>query len=478
MKKRLSIIGIAIIGAILLSFLGYCILSDSSIDGTLHQITNADTVYTDSLSAVCDAQDMTLTISKTQETTVGEDVFLEITQQTLSYTGIGTQNLRASVTETLSIDSFSAQISEIFANGIGYVTVNDACFSGSVKPEEYQKRFAPAILLDASLYGTVTGFDTGEDYRIQFAQPTDAEAWAFDQSAAFVDAKGTAYVSYDGQLTKSIYALTCHRGNASVRLTYIVEINLSTPTISLPVDTSKYAPIEYLDGPRMLERATGYLLQADHVSAKYSDSIYFQAFGDARTQEITLHTAADDSWSALVQTQTILTNDSKVGLDSQLQKTELFRDGIYQSSTNGSELIGNNEITADDMHTYCKNQLIGTVMLPQYITGARMEEIGSVLYITFSASESFAPLVSSNVCQTLYQKPELLNDMAQSNTTNTLVCYLELDKNLLLPVAAGINYDGTFTVEGVPYALRFKADQIYDVLSHTAHAEIDKAGAQ
>lgn len=477
MKKRLSIIGIAMIGAILLSFLGYFILSNDSNDGTLPQIANADTVYTDSLSSVRDAQNMILTISKTQETTVDEDVFLEITQQTLSYSGLGSDNLRASVTETLSIENFSAQISEIFADGIGYVTVNDACFSGSVDPEDYQKRFAPAVLLDRSLYGEVTGFDTGEDYMIQFAQPTDAEAWAFDQNTAFVDAKGTAYVSYDGQLTKSIYALTCNRGNARIRLTYIVEIDLSTPTISLPDDTSEYASIEYLDGPRMLERATGYLLQADHVSATYSDSIYFQAFGDARTQEITLHTAADDSWSALVQTQTNLKNDSKVGLDSQLQKTELFRNGIYQSSANGGELIENNAITADDMHTYCKNQLIGTIMLPQYITGAQVEEIGSVLCITFSASESFAPLVSSNVCQTLYQKPELLNDIAQSNTTDTLVCYLQLDKDLLLPVSAGINYEGTFTIGGLPYALRFKADQVYDVLSQTAKTEIDKAGA-
>lgn len=476
MRKRLLVISIALIGAIVLSLVGHFILSDD--DKTITQIENADTVYLNSITDISAAQDIMLSISKTQETTIGNDVFLEASHQTLSYLGLGTEDMRAALNETLTIDDHRVQITEFYANGTGYVTVNDGTFSGTISAGDYQNRFAPAVLLDPSRYYSVTGFDTGENYMIRFEQPASVEPWALYEDMAFMSAEGTAYVSYSGQLTGSIYTLTYQRRNATIRLTVNVDVEaLSAITITQPEDTSGYLKIEYLDGPRMLECATGYLLQADHVSAKYSDSIYFQAFGDARTQEITLHTAAGEDWSALVQTQTRLTNDSKVGLDSQLLKTELFKDDTYRSSTNGAELTDNEEITADDMYTYCKNQLIGTVMLPQYITGAQIEETKSTLRITFSASESFAPLISSNVCQTLYQKPELLNDMAQSNTTNTLQCYLELDKITSLPVGSGINYDGTFTVEGVPYALRFQADQIYDVLSQTAQEEIDKAGA-
>lgn len=479
MKKRLLVIGAAFIGAMLLWLTGYFILSGNTHNGAHPQIENAEAIYRNSIAEIIATQDITLNISKTQKTNVGNDVFLETSQQALSYLGLGTENMRAALNETLTIDDHRVQITEFYANGTGYTTVNNGAFLSTINAKDYQNRFAPAVLLDPSRYYSITGFDTGTDYMIRFEQPVTVEPWALYEGMAFMRAEGTAYVSYTGQLIESTYALTYQRGNATIRLTFKVEPEaLPTIVINPPEDTSGYVAIEYFDAPRMLERATGYLLQADDVSAKYSDDIYFQAFGDRRTQEITLHTAViDDDWSALVQTQSHLSNESKVGMDSQLKKTELFKNGSYQSANNDSQWVTNQEVTADNMHTYCKNQLIGTVMLPEYITGAQIEQTESTLRIVFSGSESFAPLICSNICQTLYQKPELLNDIAQSNTTNTLQCYLELDKNTSLPVASGIHYDGTFTFEGVPYTLRFKADQIYDILSQTAQVEIEKAGA-
>ena len=479
MKKRLLLVCGALICAIMLWFTGHLILPAGTQGGAYREVSDADTLYLDSLTSIRTATDIMLNISMTRETIVGNAVFTETSQQWLSYLELGTENMRAALNETLTIGDHRTEITEIYSGGTGYITVNGIAFSGAISPEDYQNRFAPAILLDPSRYQTITGFDTRKNYIIQFTQPVEAEAWALKESASVIEAEGTAYVSYEGQLTGSTYTLTYQQGNAQIRLTYTVDVEPISTNITLPEDTAKYQVIDYLDGPRMLEQTTGYLLLADYVSAKYSDDIYCQTFGDHRTQEITLHAtlAEQNNWSALVQTQTNLTNESKAGTDSNFKKTELFKDGIYRSATNDGEWVNNGEVTADTMHTYCKNQLIGTVMLPQYITGAQIEEAENTIRIVFSGSESFAPLICSNICQTLYQKPELLNDMAQSNTTNTLQCYLELDRKTSLPIASGINYDGSFYVEGVPYVLRFKADQIYDIPSGSAQAEIDKAGA-
>jgi hypothetical protein len=225
----------------------------------------------------------------------------------------------------------------------------------------------------------------------------------------------------------------------------------------------------------MLERATGYLLQTNNISAHYTDNIYFQAFGDSRTQDITLYMANHENLSALVKTLTKLKNDSRVGQDTQLSKIELFADNRYLVSTDDNKPIESSNITAYDMRQYCQNRLVSTVMLPKHITGAQIISSEKSVRIQYSASEEFANLISSNACQSLYQQPELLNDLAQSCTTDTLQCYLELDKITGLPIASGISYSGTHNVAGTAYSLSYKADQIYDLLSQITPEEIKKA---
>ena len=478
MKKRFILVCSALIGAILLWLAGHLILPADTKNRAPMEIQNPGTVYADSLSGIHAAQDIILNISITRETAVNDAVFTETTQQQLAYLGIGTENICASLNETICIDDYTIGTSEIYSDSTCYVTVNDSAFSGTITPEDYRARFAPAILLDLSRYQNITGFNTGTNYMIRFEQPMEAESWAMPEDAILISAEGTAFVSYDGILTGSIYVLSFQQGYAEIKLTYQVYAEPVAVNIALPEDNTQYQEITDLDAPRMLERATGYLLQADHVSAKYRDDIYCEAFGDRKIQEIALHTIMENNvWSALVKTQSHLTNESKVGSDSQSEKSELFKDGNYQSAINDGQWITNSGVTEENMQNYCKNLLIGTVMLPQYITGAQIEENENVIRIVFTGSEAFAPLICSNICQTLYQQPELLNDIAQSSATNSLQCYLELDRNTSLPIASGIHYEGTFTVEGVPYVLRFQADQIYDILSQSAHTEIDKAGA-
>lgn len=473
MKKRIYVTAIALVAAALLSLTGYFILSAAQNSTTA--IPDAKKLYKSSLSNISDAQDLLLKINKTQAMTVGSSIFYETSQQTRSYAGIGLESMRIGLTETLSIDNYDIQISEVFTEGTVYTELNGSCFSGKINMADYLVRLSPAILINADLYESITATDTGNGYAVDFKQPYAAESWAMADTCTFVDATGTAYISYEGRLTKSIYNLTYDLESIRFQTSWTVEPNLSSGNVEIPKDTSLYTPIDYLDGPFMLERASGYLLQSKNISGYYSDSIYFQAFGDARTQNITIHTAAGNAWSALVDTQTVLKNDSRVDQDSQLQKTELYTDNVYYVSTNGSETTANLEVSADAMRSYCRNLLVGTVMLPQYVAGAQFTESDGVLHIVFSASDAYSELISSNAGQTMYQQPELLNKLAQSSTTDTLQCYLDLDKNTGLPVGSGIHYSGTYTIEGIPYELRYKADQAYHISSQNAEAEINKA---
>lgn len=478
MKRRLFIVSIALAATAMMSIGGYFILSGAAANRqaqNLKPINDAALVYNNAVSAIRSADNAVLSISKAQETTVRERTFLEITQQELSYQDLGTDDFCAELTETLTIDSHSVEIQEVYTGGTAFVALGDGRFSAQLTPEDYLSRFAPAILLDAQLYGSITGVDTGDGYTISFKDPSAPEVWALSLDCELSEATGTVYVSYDGQLEKSIYAVSYTRGNVDYRQTVIVTLMDSSGSIELPDKATQYTAIEYFNGPRQLERATGYLLQAQDVSAVYRDSTYFQAFGDKSDKEVTMHTHRDETWSARVDTMETLTNDSRIDQASKQHKTELFTNDQYSVSTNGAAAVANPEISVDDMYSYCRNLLVGTVMLPQYIAGVQISEAEGIQRITFSGNEAFATLISSNTCQVLYKEPEMLNTLAQSNNTDTLECYLEVDSNTGLPVSSGILYNGTYMIEGLPYQLTFQADQTYDLLSETAFDAINKA---
>lgn len=472
MKKKPLIIAAVSTAAAILLLVCVWILSREKTDVPLE---NAQQLYTKAFDEVSAAQNMTLHISKIQEMTIDTEVFCEIAHQELLCSGLGTENVRLSTTENIAIGGHSFTASESFSNNIAYMVINDTGFSCPINSADYIKRFIPVDLLNPALYNNITGVDDHEQYIINFSEPAGTAFRETDRDFILSDANGTAYVSHDEQLTKSIYKLTYNHGKAQIRITYTIDIVLETNEITPPDNAASFHVIDYLDGPKMLERATGYLLQTNNISAHYTDNIYFQAFGDSRTQDITLYMANHENLSALVKTLTKLKNDSRVGQDTQLSKIELFADNRYLVSTDDNKPIESSNITAYDMRQYCQNRLVSTVMLPKHITGAQIISSEKSVRIQYSASEEFANLISSNACQSLYQQPELLNDLAQSCTTETLQCYLELDKITGLPIASGISYSGTHNVAGTAYSLSYKADQIYDLLSQITPEEIKKA---
>lgn len=478
MKRRLLVVSAAIAATAVMAILGYLILSGAMANRpnqALIPIADAAIVYDDAAAAVAAAENVKLTISKTKETTVQTHTFLEITQQSLSYLGLGSENMRANLEETLTIGSHSVSIRETYLDGIGYTAMENSYFSSPMSAAEYQERFVPLLLLDPALYSSITGVDSGDTYILSFENASDPETWALEEGSVFIEARGTAYVTHDGQLSKSVYAVTYSRGNAQIRMTVTAETAPYDQEIHLPANISEYIHIDYLDGPRQLERASGYLVQANNVTSRYIDSTYVQAFGDSRTQEITLHTHRDDHWSALVETCITDRNDSRADQASQLDKTELFNGSEYFVSTNGSNPQPDTEVDVDEMYSYCQNLLVSTVMLPQYISSAQLTHSDAALRIHFGVSDAFTQLIRSNACQALYQDPALLDTLAQSNTADTIECYLELDQTTGLPLAAGILFNGTTTIEGLSYELHFQADQTYDLTSQEALTEINKA---
>ena len=479
MRKRFLVVTTAIIAVTLLSLIGYWILSSAAaagdFDGTFPSVQNAEDIYASAIDAVNSADRMALNITKNTLTTAGAELFEENSLISYVYENPGSDTMRASATETVTIGSQAYKTTEFYIDGTAYITVNDSGFSSKMTADAFSARFIPSVCLEPSLYAQITGVDTGESYILSFSKPSAPEDWIADTISGFETAAGTAYISHDGKLLRSVYTISYKLSNATVNLSIMVEPVAAPTTIQSPADLESYVPITYLDGPKQLEKACGYLLLARNLSAVYTDETYFEAFGDKRVENINLYTSLAGAWSALVDTKRSITNTSREGEVSNSAEKQLFAGNIYCSAKDGGALIPDATIRLQDMQNYCNQRLLSTIMLPEYITQCTMTQDSKTITIRFNGNEDFAKLISSNACQILYQKPELLNEIAQSSTTKTLTCYLKIDKTSGLPLSAGIEFSGSFEVNQLPYVLSFKADQTYVIPDGTANDIITKA---
>lgn len=486
MKKRIFTIGCIATVAILMALVGSAILTPplhTTTTTKLIPVANSDGLYEKAITDFVESGSATMEITTLQQLYTNGEVLTEQTHQSLSYRGYNTEELIATNKELLKIGEHTVEIFESFSSGTAYVTIDQNNFSASYSAQEYQRRLIPAVLFDSALYKSVEIYNNNSEYLLYFRHPTNAESWAVKSDWEFADAQGFASIDHNGNLLKSAYSITYQHlvlGEVKdvLHFTVYIDYKPAAAEIQLTEDPSEYTRISYLDGPRMLEKASGYLLQAGNVSAHYSDRIFCQAFGDERTKSISLFTADSNNFSARIDTETVLTNTGRVGDVTRHTHNELFVDGVYTIRADQGESTQNTNLTSETIKNYCKDQLVSTIMMPQDIMNTEISDIENTLKIVITPSEAFAALVSSNACQTLYQKPALLNELATNSTTEKLECYLIVDKYTNLPISSGIEFSGLYTIEGIPYNLQYKADQSYNIASTDAQKQINEAAGQ
>jgi hypothetical protein len=480
MKQRLLAILITIISIIVLSTIGYIILHApfSKEEQSLKSIENAAEIYETAVSGINPSNDMILRISATNEMTIGESTFLEISDKTIQYDVQKTGEHRIQVQETLTTGNQKIYITEIQSGEMIYLTVNDTPFVGNCNTLEYTESLTPAVILSAELYESIRGIDTGSGYRIDFSAPIAHENWLTSDHITLLNARGTATVNYDGTLNKSSYTVSYQQSDIIFRATVHVIIEQQDVTVAVPDDNSEYTVINHWSAPKLLERACGFLVQADSISSDYTDRIYFQAIGDERTQSIKLHAFNDGQWSMCMNTDICLKNDTKQDQKNTHSKREQFINNQYSASSDSQPPAFNAGITVDTVNNYFQNQLVSTLILPKDILTAEVSEVDGMLCITFSGTDAFGDYLAENACQILYQNPKLISDTGAEIQTKNLQCYLSIDKQTGLPVASGVSYTGGYKAEGLPYLLEYSAEQLYTIPSDTAKNEIQKAAGE
>lgn len=463
MKRRIFIVATIAMAAFLLNGLGFFISSHLA-SSVRNRIGKPLEVYQVAVSNIHAQDSLALQAQTTTTHEVADSIFTESANTTLQYTNRNSDDLQVSVLETLHFGSYTTQIQEIYADKTVYLQMQNSLFYSSSTSQEFVGRHSPTFLLNPSLYKAITGIKSKDGSIIHFDNATAPEASTLPSGATFVRANGIAYLDANHSLTKAEYTIVFQFENATITKTTTVTI-LSEQSfeIAIPDDISDYTYLTYIDGPKMLEITSGYLLQATVIEGRYTEAIQCKAFGDAQEKNVLVKMVDGKEFVADITLVVSLTSNSRSGGPVVLEQTETFEDGTCRISTNHSKSEVDDSITKDAMVSRCQDILLGTLPLSAHIQDSNITVLDDCYRIEFSGNEELSELISQNVCETLYNDTKILEQLSSEHLSSSLECYLEISKDSGLPVRSGIDYSGIYVIDNISYPLIFQAEQTYQL---------------
>ena len=234
MKKWTRSLALMLCFCLLLSLIGCSKDSEQSSVPDTEPLSDADVraLYASARQPVDAAVNQSLSVQYSLSRAVGAETYTEQIAATAAYTGLGTGSMEALIREDLTIGTYEAQYTQSYIDGAAYCQVSGCSFTAPMSANEFMADQIPAVLLDATLYGSLSCEATEENTVITFAEASSMEVWAGEYpQAELILASGTAILDANGILTST---------------TYHAEYSLSTTVYTLDVSVTATVP-ESLD---------------------------------------------------------------------------------------------------------------------------------------------------------------------------------------------------------------------------------------
>ena len=464
MKSRTRLIAIIAGAAVLLAALIVVVISivNANTNKTVALTTEkAAEAYNAALQTVLSTEEINLEITTVKNTTAGENVYSLNSLQNVTYVGYGTDSMQAQSQETMTIGQTETTITEVFVNNTAYATVDGTAFATQMTKEAFIERFAPLDLINITAYKTVNAVKNRDGIFIQLSDAAIAEQWALPAGGQMISASGSVELDKNELLNCSVYNIEYTYEGATINLTVTLKVLPAAETEIVVPTGGKLTTVSYIDAAKDLEILYGYLLQSGKIYAQANESINCQASGIQRDQKTVVNIQNTTELDATIDTTINIVDYNDGGDTASYAQSEAFKDNIYTISKDGGEATAQNNLTARQMLSYCQDLLVKNVILPENIAAVNLTEEGDTRILHITGTEELAGLLCGNACKTLYDDPELLNNLASSYKTNKMNCFFKLDKHTGLPLSAGLDYSGEHTIEGFAYTLTYTADISY-----------------
>ena len=408
--------------------------------------------------------------------TVAGDTFHYRSTQQLSYSDRQSGSPRIQMLETIIFDhNAMPHLRETYIDGTLYVQYDvQRFFCGPMDKEVCRTRYVPAVMFSTSLYGSITSEPCAKGTAYIFSQPSGAESWALPEGAVFSDASGRAEVNSENFILETNYTITYRYGGVTMTVEYQSRVREDSGSITVYGNVSDYIQVPDPTFFRYIPRSLGYTLGLDSAKVTATESIFSQAAGVARNQTINMRRYGQEKGtSALIETDVYLMNYA-TNEEQTYSLVEKYIDLLYTVTENGGQPISYTAVPYATIATYCHDILCSYSMNPNDWQDISCTDLGSTVLFEFALDEHFAISVQADICATLWNDRNFLNNLSTKYVTNEITGYLAIDKFTGLPTARGYNYSGTHTIYGDEYLLTIQADQSIEIPGMEAYYDINE----
>ena len=381
----------------------------------------------------------------------------ETTERHAQYQGLGSDSLVAVVKDELTMgrDTKTTQLLT-YADGIEYVDLKGALYCSEVRQADFLAGQLPLLLLDASLYGSLTAEEAEGGYALRFDAPAAAEAWALPQEAELLEAAGTALVSPDGALTEAAYSLRYRFGGLTVSTRYEGRFQIPEAldlTGSVPQSVKPYESLDDPTAPLTVMRARTILRHAKVCSAVFNGNFYTQAAGYSVRYYDTLN-AIDRVSDMLIHEENNISAVDYSSMQSYSYKYEMrLENGKMTMEYDDGETEETSMYTAEARKNV-SSFLTDYFPFSTDLKDAEGKDVGAYRLISFSGGDDYGLRVKDLVCESLFSaEPTILDDHAESYLTKSLTGFLAVEQVSGIPTALNLSYAGIHTIEGQPCSL-------------------------
>lgn len=432
---------------------------------------DAAELYANAAQTIRDAQNLTLKLYVEKTFEIGLDTYDTVSSQKLVLSGIGTDSLKASLSETLNINDLEDTFDEYYADGTLYTTIaGEYRYRGPQTAEEFLARFAPAVLLDESLYEDITAaYKSTGGAEITFEAPTAAESWALPEGAVFQLAQGSAVIDADGTLTQMTYGITYQLGAMTVIQVVTAEPVITDEEPAAPENPDAYIQVASAEAPRLYDTAVIYLCAAGTASSTIFETVVSQAAAYAYSSQASIHYYGSGS-SHCADLEYSVSDYQGIGESTTYTQTEHFENHTYTITVDDGAPEKNSAVTLKDMMNYTWERFCENIPSMGYMESMEAEEVGGLVYLDISMNDQYGIDLNYYINGTIFSDETFLDDLASSYRTDICSHYMIVDPTTGFPTAVGIEYSGTHTIDGYEYPLTLQVDQNFQ-LSHESTYE-------
>ena len=433
-------------------------------------------LYAQGRLAVDEAENLQLRVSAYQTRKVAGEEYAESAEQTIALQGIGTESLQVTVEDSTTIGWGNIKTQEYYSAGTVRMHFDELPFTAEMEAEQYLSRLAPAVLVEADLYATITVEETADGIRIRFADPTAGESWLVPENAELVEATASALLNAEGVLTQTKYAVTYLYGPAEYHQEWTVNVEIpASLALEDPFADSpeEFVVLEYIDAPWLMTRSMINVAQSRNLSYTSVDTMISQAAGAVFSQQEYLDIYGKGSSTMYNYKVDISIHDYSGSKDTYVYEENL-QNSILEITENEGEpetqKLGSSQI--DMLRTYYLDVAVDFPWMPEDLTGATATDLGSVYLLEFTGNDALGELYEATAADTFWNDPDFLMNLASAYRTESLTAYLSIDKYTELPVAFGFSYQGVHTIDGQEWSLTDQWDQTLFLGSTTAYEAI------